>query len=313
MEDLQVKVRTTEGSEVEVNISSSGSVGELKHLIAQKLNLGDKNIRLIFSGKLLDPPNSLLSEFKLKSGSFVHAVASNKIVQDASENYQQLSQPSLPDLSNLRGLDVLMQSHQGRSPLSIEDVASLRSYFRDDIAEFVNDNRLQREGLETEQEFVYRCESLWMENQGPHSEFRLNLYGRSLSWQAPNLRLLNFTNAIIQRDDSRSSDPETGTDYGSLRDFIYGFIMGFIFGFMMIFCVWDRNVTHKQKIGLLAGILVNMIYSILLGNQHHTSYSKNKQQQLHNQQYDTSNTIAVTPVITSDIIGSEVGISEISR
>jgi hypothetical protein len=52
-----------------------------------------------------------------------------------------------------------------------------------------------------------------------------------------------------------------------MREFFYGFMLGFGLGFMMIFCIWDRNVSHKQKWGILAGIMLQIGFTAMQQGQ----------------------------------------------
>eukprot|EP01035_Chromulina_nebulosa_P019009 gene19009-24828_t len=50
---------------------------------------------------------------------------------------------------------------------------------------------------------------------------------------------------------------------GSYNDFIWGFFMGFFLGYIMIFCIWDRNVTQRQKLGIISGVMFQLLTDIL--------------------------------------------------
>jgi hypothetical protein len=148
-----------------------------------------------------------------------------------------------------------------------------------------------------------RMEDEWMEMQGPHSEFRLNL---------------NANNPLIQRRMYMNSTRPTGMDpmytgpLGTDRDFIWGFVLGYFIGFMMMFWVsvflyftisalhisavgnyyyrpginthtfcffyflscqcfarheqvWIPTVPHRQKLGILTGICFHMGMNIING------------------------------------------------
>lgn len=276
-ENLLLKVRTKEGSELDFVLQKSNIVNDLKQAIIERLQLVDKNVRLIFSGKLLDPPNAALNSFNLDNGSFIHAVITNR---SANSQVQQdteggrIPTASRMDMSNLRGLDTLMLPGAHRSALSIDEVASLRSYFHEDIVEYAREN-LERERDETAVDFIYRCEGEWMAAQGPGSEFRLNLYGRSIFNLNP--ALLNNSSVIDSASGGSSgagaralrlafSSDVNGTptpELGTYREFFYGFLMGFALGFMMVFCLWDSNVSHRQKLGILCGLLVQMVFTLV--------------------------------------------------
>lgn len=42
-------------------------------------------------------------------------------------------------------------------------------------------------------------------------------------------------------------------DMGTPREFVWGFVMGFVLGFIMLLYLWERSVSHRQKMGILAG------------------------------------------------------------
>ena len=46
---------------------------------------------------------------------------------------------------------------------------------------------------------------------------------------------------------------------GTPRDFVWGFILGFFVGFFLLFWVWMPTVSHRQKLGILAGIGVQLL------------------------------------------------------
>jgi hypothetical protein len=180
-DNLLLKVRTKEGSEMDLVMQKGGLVNDLKQEIIRRLELVDKNVRLIFSGKLLDPPSAPLNSFKLSNGSFVHAVITNSV---AHSNVVQREEEAPPvritvDLSNLRGFDVLMIPGPQRSALSVDEIAMLRLYFQEELADY-SEEHMTRQSHESDEDFMYRCETQWATSQGPDSEFRVNLYGRSL-------------------------------------------------------------------------------------------------------------------------------------
>ena len=53
--------------------------------------------------------------------------------------------------------------------------------------------------------------------------------------------------------------PSAGTD----KDFIWGFILGFFVGFIMLFWVWMPTVPHKQKVGIICGISLQLGLNLL--------------------------------------------------
>ena len=120
--------------------------------------------------------------------------------------------------------------------LSVDDVAAIRTNFRNQVDELAASvARLPREDPLV---FRGRVEDSWIASQGPYSEFSLNLPTSS---------------SPLRDSDSEFGEPLLGTH----RDFVCGAIMGFTLGFFMLFCVWDRHVPHRQKMGILLGIFCN--------------------------------------------------------
>ena len=72
-----VKVKSSDMGEVEVTVSVTATVDDLKAAVSRQLNIPvEKRVRLIAAGKLLDGPVQL-TDFKVVDGSFIHCVVSN--------------------------------------------------------------------------------------------------------------------------------------------------------------------------------------------------------------------------------------------
>lgn len=69
------------------------------------------------------------------------------------------------------------------------------------------------------------------------------------------------------RDSSPPSsfDATASADLGSCLDFFYGIALGYMIGFIVIFCIWDRNVSYRQKLGLLVGIMLQILTNMMWG------------------------------------------------
>ena len=147
-----------------------------------------------------------------------------------------------------------------------------------------------------------RMEDEWMSTQGPYSEFRMNLNtsnplllaaisgggatGSTMPATTPGglffrnrpsppsleeddeemLGAFTSTGTFIRNGGANGSFhpflgplPSAGTD----KDFIWGFILGFFVGFIMLFWVWMPTVPHKQKIGIIAGISLQLGFNLL--------------------------------------------------
>mmetsp|Transcript_8829 Transcript_8829/g.13555 ORF Transcript_8829/g.13555 Transcript_8829/m.13555 type:complete len:130 (+) Transcript_8829:1384-1773(+) len=95
-------------------------------------------------------------------------------------------------------------------------------------------------------------EDAWMQVQGPTSEFRLNLN--------------QSAGPLFHHLSSASENFSTRTTVGTDRDFLWGFLLGFFVGFLMLVWVWMPTVPHKQKLGILTGISVQLALSVFHSN-----------------------------------------------
>ena len=73
---------------------------------------------------------------------------------------------------------------------------------------------------------------------------------------------------------------------GTVKDFLWGLIFGvgihnysfsmnslthslthhLVFGFLALICIWERNITYRQKIGILVGVMINISVSVGTNN-----------------------------------------------
>lgn len=256
---VRVKFTPADIAEVNISISQSSTVEDLKTAIASAIKMtADKYIRLIFNGKMLHPDESLLSSFNLPVEVFVHAVVATR----RSSSSQGNPLPTNHSVNNglpRRGLDVLTERPlSGRTNiLSVEQVQAIRAYFREAISDFAT-QRVPRLPNESDIDYQYRCETEWMRAQDTRSEFQMNL--NAIDFLAPSRSGLVFG---IEEDGR-----ESVAELGSYRDFFYGLVLGYLLGFMMIFCVWDRNLPHRQKLGILTGIMLQLLASMWTRGAH---------------------------------------------
>jgi hypothetical protein len=181
--------------------------GLWNHLRAQGIDERTKQVRMIYAGKLLQPPNALLSSFNVTPDAFVHFVVSDvrpHDVQNEAGTSSGLRRASSGLRSLLGNVGTLLftssntESHseeqdgendgqgQSGSPgdrrargldvlqathnLTIEEIQSLRAIFQDDISAFSRGSENQDRG---------EMETVWLLNQGAGSEFMANLPRRS--------------------------------------------------------------------------------------------------------------------------------------
>jgi hypothetical protein len=245
-----VKIKsTTSNKDFDVFIAETALVEELQNDLFKRLELDGqgKKIRLIASGKLLDPPTKTLKDFNLKKGDFIHAVISNVTTVQHIPSIPTSSGSATQTPTNRRGLNRLL--NEG---LSADEVTAVRLSFRDSLDDMEETVPINPE--EDPADYQLRVEEAWMSAQGSNSEFRSNF--PNLGNGGDNMDAAARQWAAMSRGYASAEDE---AEIGSYREFMWGFIMGSLLGFVTIFCVWDRNVSHRQKIGILFGIIFQML------------------------------------------------------
>lgn len=253
---ISVKIKSANmTNDVNIDISSNETVGGLRERVLDELNCQGKHVRLISSGKMLQPDRALLCQCGVKDGTFIHAVITNAPGRsslpvpenNSSDSSNRNGQPT----SRNRGFDTLINAG-----LTIDEAAALRSSFSSQVEEYMQQNPPR--SAEDPVAYRYRMEEEWMAQQGPQSEFSLNLPRRSrISASIPSL--VQLPTLASSAEDSLSS--------GTFREFLWGMMLGSALGFLMLFCVWDRNISHKQKMGILCGVCLHMFSGLLQQRQ----------------------------------------------
>jgi len=54
-------------------------------------------------------------------------------------------------------------------------------------------------------------------------------------------------------------------------------------GFLMLFCIWDRNITHKKRLGILIGVALQLLSGF------YNEYDKMHNQSIQASESSTSN------------------------
>ena len=130
------------------------------------------------------------------------------------------------------------------SGLSRHEIIAVRSYFSRHVDRYLIANPTLHADEEDALRRRLMQEDAWMQAQGPASEFRLNL---------------NQNTTLLRWPDPQMFRTTVGTD----RDFLWGFLLGFFVGFLMLVWVWMPTVPHKQKLGILTGISLQLAMSLL--------------------------------------------------
>ena len=106
----------------------------------------------------------------------------------------------------------------------------------------------------------------WMAQQGPASEFRLNLNQTAMLQYANRSNLFRYTNGNNNNNNNNGTNRPTPT-MGTDRDFMWGFMLGFFVGFVMILWIWLPTIPHKQKLGILTGLSFQLAFGVAQDEQ----------------------------------------------
>eukprot|EP00630_Chrysocystis_fragilis_P003060 CAMPEP_0197395302 /NCGR_PEP_ID=MMETSP1165-20131217/6699_1 /TAXON_ID=284809 /ORGANISM="Chrysocystis fragilis, Strain CCMP3189" /LENGTH=200 /DNA_ID=CAMNT_0042921063 /DNA_START=22 /DNA_END=624 /DNA_ORIENTATION=+ len=90
------------------------------------------------------------------------------------------------------------------------------------------------------------------EEPAPLTRRREDLVGLSLA-RDPALRFVDDDPLEQLERNYFDFQPTPLADIGTPREFVWGFLMGFVLGFIMLLYLWERSVSHRQKMGILAG------------------------------------------------------------
>lgn len=264
MMTLRVKASTFKDSEI--SLARTASIKMAKQAILETLgeNAQGRYLRLICKGRMLAPDTATLEGFSLASGDVLHAVLAAQGVRGGQQaalargttqrfrgtgvNAQgRIERPSgnedaEEETDEEEGRERIGFDRLRSSGLSRHEITAIRTYFSRQVDRYL----LTNPNIHSEEPDLVRRrllqEDAWMQTQGPSSEFRLNLNQNNLQWPDPAM----FRSAV-------------GTD----RDFLWGFLLGFFVGFLMLVWVWMPTVPHKQKLGILTGISLQLAMSLL--------------------------------------------------
>lgn len=237
----------------------------------------NKQLRLIVNGKLLTPNTATLSSFNVKSGSFIHAVISNKPsvvlsqLQQSASSYQQTAGNST---ATHRGFDVLLDDG-----LSVDEVAAIRSFFRPSVNEFASLSPMEanlRQAMVNEDNLTYRgrLETAWIRSQSEFSEYYMNLpshVGRPGSrgtsaatgdddYNERQPLVFNIFDRSHHTSDGDAMNDLSSHNQSQYRDLLWGILWGFAFGFLALICIWENDVSYRQKLGILIGVALQILF-----------------------------------------------------
>mmetsp|Transcript_8822 Transcript_8822/g.19429 ORF Transcript_8822/g.19429 Transcript_8822/m.19429 type:complete len:260 (-) Transcript_8822:58-837(-) len=248
---------------------------------------------------MLAPDSAPLDSFGIEDGSYIHAVLAAAGVSEGQQGSGRVfglvhpegdddendsSEENSSDVSSYDDVEIGIlplssePQHRGgrqqrREPRGFDRlrqtrgmtraaIRAIRMYFSRHVNNFI-DALPDRPGFrsphpdESVRDYRMRMEDLWMATQGPASEFQLNVNA-------------NNTSALLAGRSNLYNNGEgtfvTGTSSlaGTDRDFMWGFLLGFFIGFVMLFWMWLPGMPHKQKLGIIAGITLQVVFHLLL-------------------------------------------------
>jgi hypothetical protein len=315
--EVTIKIKSNESPDIEVDVGAEETVEELKNKIIDRLHIDrEKKVRLIHCGKLLEPASKkVLDDFNIRDGAFVHVVVTNQPASAGRNQAAQSAQVATENAGttetnqgNLRGLDQL--TYAG---MTADEVQAIRSSFLPLIDEFAEQRNIHREPNESNTAFRFRLEEQWMDEQGPNSEFMMNLPQAAMRYRMiRTLRQLGINPArafadgsnglnsnshgllfeMMRRNDSSSHDDDD-PGMGSRRDLMWGIFLGFFLGFITLICVWDRNIPYRQKMGIMIGVALQMAVGLWSGDLDNSSAASQ------------STTAATSPISTAPQISPQ--------
>ncbi|EME30549.1 hypothetical protein Gasu_22190 isoform 1 [Galdieria sulphuraria] len=235
---MQLRIGLPDGSVSTIQVDQDATIDQLKDKVCQerKIDPKTKRIRLIYSGKLLSEGSSRLVDSKIEDGSYVHCVISDEVnVTSAgrTSNNQERSErlqtriPVVDPHSEYRGLDRLREAG-----FTEDEIAVLRRQFA--RSQGLNPDHLEETGD------LRDLEERWMADASTHEITVGDLEGGA------------FTDESV-----------FGESEGTVHDFVFGLLVGFLLGIIVLVFLLDRGLPRKRKLGILAGVVGNLLFGIL--------------------------------------------------
>lgn len=249
--------------EYPVNIRLTDTVAVLEshvRTIVPECRDDNKRLRMIFQGRMLEPATAVLKSFKVVHKGVVQCVVAPRREEAAAAAAALAAPPTTT--TNARGFDRLINSG-----MTADEVAAIRTSFRPEVDMYQQRNRSSPG--ESSEAFRFRMEEEWMTQQGPASEFVMNVSaflsdGREnpgmVQRSALDIFLGSGSGASVSSSHAQNfDDPFMGPPPGTTQDFFTGVLFGFFFGFLVLFCAWDRHVSYRHRLGLLTGVTLSIM------------------------------------------------------
>jgi hypothetical protein len=174
--------------------------------------------------------------------------------------------------------------------LDASQVEVLRSQFLPEVQRDMGSRVALGDG-ETEAHRLQRMEDAWMREQGPFSDFAMNVRPLLLARHNPQVaamvaQMTDRQRAIAglrgingapregdEEDDEDGPDawrspggsggaPSSGAARGNLSSLICGMAMGAMFGFLMLLWVGQPSLSRQFRLGIVLGVAINVGWSV---------------------------------------------------
>ena len=229
--DRFIYIKTKDNSNIEVNLVlvANYSIFELKKFVFPKLS-EEKNIRLIYNGRLLNDNESILN-LNFDTGAFVHAFISDKV-----EKRERT-------ITNVSNNDVMNNANAVRGFERLKDLG------------------IPQEDIIL-QKFAFHSHYVVIQKD-PQIEFN-NLINREEEWYAMNIEKLANTETNVtwfkNYDFYEEADPERiKVNYRCFWLFL-AILIGFFANIAILPILFARKVSVQIKESLLIGLILKMFY-----------------------------------------------------
>ena len=137
---INIKIKTTINEKIlNFYINKDTNIHHIKQLIYNELTLinDEYNIRLIFHGKLLSDDLKTLDGYNIQNNSYIHCIINKMNIATKVTTSAHPTSSDITNTNSCRGFNVLLTEDNLRTPLTIEEVNAIRSYFTSDVNEFM--------------------------------------------------------------------------------------------------------------------------------------------------------------------------------
>ena len=86
VKNINIRVRLSVGGDININISDTNSINELKSMLQQKINVDPLHIRIIFKGKELQNHYRINKPYPIKNDAIIHATFHSKYYNKNNKN-----------------------------------------------------------------------------------------------------------------------------------------------------------------------------------------------------------------------------------